>query len=298
MSRRSLRSCLPVLVAALVAAPMATAHSQVWRTVTASRQRASADSLRLRVYFGAGTFNLDAAAEPLLYNVDMRYDAGRVRPMHRYDASTGTLTIRSDSAIGHPFSLDLKRGGINFNGPGDDRNGTDLTVALARGIPLDLSLSLGACDATLDLANLSVRRLHLESGASQTTLTFGTPNPVAMSSLDLDIGAAGLTVNSLGNAHASTVNVSAGVGGAELDLAGTWSGTMNLVVRAALGGITLHIPQDVGVEARVAKTLGSLDAPDLTERDGTYYSSNWGTATRKVVIDATATLAGLEITRD
>ena len=124
MPRSSLRSWVPVLAAAIVAAPAATAHGQVWRTVTASRQRAAADSLRLRVYFGAGTFNLDAAAEPLLYNVDMRYDAGRVRPMHRYDAATGTLTIRSDSAIGHPFSLDLKRGGLNFNGPGDDRNGT------------------------------------------------------------------------------------------------------------------------------------------------------------------------------
>ena len=69
-------------------------------------------------------------------------------------------------------------------------------------------------------------------------------------------------------------------------------------VRAALGGITLHVPDDVGIEARVSKTLGSLDAPDLISRDGAYYSSNWGTAIRKVVIDATATLAGLEITRD
>lgn len=298
MSGRPRFRWLAMLAAAFVAAPTASTHAQVWRTLTASRQRASADSLRLRVYFGAGTFNLAAATEPLLYDVDMRYDAGRVRPVHGYDAATRTLTIRSDSAIGHPFSLDLKRGGLNLNGPSDDRNGTDLTVGLARGVPLDLSLALGACDATLDLANLSVRRLHLETGASQTTVTFGTPNPVAMSALDLDIGAAGLTVHSLGNAHASTVSVSAGVGGADLELGGTWTGTMHLVVRAALGGITLHIPQDVGVEARVAKTLGSLDAPDLTAREGAYYSSNWGTASRKVVIDATATLAGLEITRD
>ncbi len=287
-----------VIATALAATHAATAHAQIWRTMSASRERGSADSLHVRVYFGAGTFNLAAASEPLLYDLDLRYDAGRVRPMHKYDASAGLLTIRSDSAIGHPFTLDMKRGGLHLNAPGDDRNGTDLTVGLARGVPLDLSLSLGACDATLDLSNLAVRRLQLESGASQTTITFGTPNPVEMSSLELDIGAAGLTVNSLGNANASHVTVSTGVGGAELDLGGTWSGTMNLVVRAALGGITLHVPGDVGIEARVAKTLGGLDAPDLTSRGGAYYSSNWATATRKVVIDATATLAGIEITRD
>jgi len=287
-----------VLCAGLLAWHAPIVRGQAWRTVTASRQRASADSLRVRVYFGAGTFNLAAATTPVLYDVDMRYDAGRVRPVHNYDAATGTLTIRSDSAIGHPFSLDLKRARLNINGPGDDRNGTDLTVGLSRGVPLDLSLALGACDATLDLSTLSVRRLQLETGASQTTVTFGTPNPIAMSSLDLDIGAAGLTVNSLGNAHASTVRVSTGVGGAELDLAGTWTGTMNLVVTAALGGVTLHVPGDVGIEARISKTLGNLDAPDLTERDGVYHSANWATAARKVVIDATATLAGLDITRE
>lgn len=298
MAMRLTSRWVAAAVLTLTALDAATAHAQIWRTVTASRQRGSADSLHVRVYFGAGTFNLAAASEPVLYNLDMRFDAGRVRPVHTYDASTNLLTIRSDSAIGHPFSLDLKHGGLHFNAPGDDRSGTDLTVALARGLPLDLSLSLGACDATLDLSNLAVRRMQLESGASQTTVTFGTPNPVAMSSLELDIGAAGLTVNSLGNAHAANVSVSAGVGGADLDLAGSWSGTMTLVVRAALGGITLHVPSDVGIEARVARTLGSLDAPDLTSRNGAYYSSNWNTAARKVVIDATATLAGLEITRN
>ncbi|HKV51279.1 MAG TPA: hypothetical protein VJO52_08780 [Gemmatimonadaceae bacterium] len=294
------RKLLPLVAIAISLAVLdaPAVHSQIWRTMTASRQRGSADSLHVRVYFGAGTFNLAAATDPLLYDLDLRYDAGRVRPMHKYDASTGLLTIRSDSAIGHPFSLDMKRGGLHLKAPGDDRNGTDLAVGLARGVPLDLSLSLGACDATLDLSNLSVRRLQLESGASQTTVTFGTPNPVPMSSLEMDIGAAGLTVKSLGNAHASKVAVTTGVGGADLDLGGAWTGTMHVTVRAALGGISLHVPDDVGIEARVSKTLGSLDAPDLTSRDGAYYSANWGTATRKVVIDATATLAGLEITRD
>jgi hypothetical protein len=298
MAIRPTHRWLVAVAVALAVMDAAAAHAQTWRTMTASRQRGSADSLHVRVYFGAGTFNLAAATEPLLYDLGLRYDAGRVRPKHTYDASANLLTIGSDSAIGHPFSLDMKRGGLHLNAPGDDRNGTDLTVGLARGIPLDLSLSLGACDATLDLSNLSVRRLVLESGASQTTVTFGTPNPVPMSSLELDIGAAGLTVNSLGNANAATVNVTAGVGGAELDLRGSWTGTMHLVVRAAVGGITLHVPDDVGIQARVAKTLGSLDAPDLTSRNGAYYSSNWGTAPRKVVIDASATLAGLEITRN
>jgi hypothetical protein len=283
---------------ALIGATAVSAPAQSWRTLTAARQRGTADSLTVHVSLDAGTVQLAAATTPVLYDYQLRFDAGRVRPERRYDAATHTLRIRSDSVSDNPLSFDLRRGTMHFASDGDDDRGTNLTLRLARGVPLSLSFTLGACDATLDLSNLAVHRLRLRSGASESTLTFGTPNPITMSALDIAIGAADLTVRSLGNARADTVSVSTGVGGADLDLAGTWAGTMHVVVRAALGSVTLRVPSDAGIEARAATKLGSLDAPGLVAHDGVYHSANWTSAARKVVLDVSATLANVEIRRE
>ena len=239
-----------------------------------------------------------AASDPLLYDLKLRFDANHVRPLRRYDASSRTLTVRSDSALDREFSVDLRHGAMHMGSDGDSDHGSDLALALARGLPLDLSLALGACDATLDFSNLAVRRLHLRTGASESTVTFGTPNAVAMSTLDIGIGAASLTVHQLGNAHADSVRIATRVGSADLDLAGNWTGTMHLTVTAALASVVLHVPNDVGIESRVATTLGSVSAPSLASRNGAAYSANWNTATRKVVIAGKATLANLTLLKE
>lgn len=282
--------------AALLAAAWVPAAAQSWRTVTAARERGDADSLRVQVALGAGTVRLAAAAQPVLYDVNLRFDAAHVRPRQHYDAATHTLIVRSDSVRADPLSFSLRNHSVWHADAGDDRGGTTLGLGLAPGVPLDLDLSLGACETTLDLSHLSVQRLQLRTGASESTITFGTPNPIAMSSLDIVIGAADLTVHSLGNAHAAAVSVKTGVGGADLDLGGQWTGTMQLAVRAAVGGVTVRVPGDVGIQAHADTKLANLDAAGLTLRDGAYYSANWAAAARRVTLDIHAVLANVTIT--
>lgn len=288
---------LACAVTTLVVAATPAARGQTWRTVTAARQRGTADTLRVHVVLAAGTVQVAATTRPVLYDLSVRFNAERGRPIQRYDAATQTLVVRSDSVSYDPLSFNLRRGGWRLDGNDNEKQGTTLSLGLAPGIPLDLVFALGACRTTLDLSRLAVHRLRLRTGASESTITFGTPNPIAMTSLDIAIGAANLTVLSLGNAHADTVAVSTGVGSADLDLSGQWTGTMHLTVKAALGGVTLRVPADVGIEARATTKLGSFDAAGLTARDGAYYSANWGSAARRVTIDARATLANVQITR-
>lgn len=290
------RTAVTAIAAAFLACTGA-GHAQSWRTFTAARDRGgAADSLTVRVTFGAGTLSVRDAAAPSLYDLRLRYDANRTRPVRRYDAATHTLVVLSDSALDRPLSLNFGRRGMTV-GSADDR-GSDMSLALGRGIPIGLALDVGACDADLQLGGLTLTALSINGAASDVHIAFGTPNPDSIAEMELHTVAADLHVSTLGNAHARRVQVSATVGGVDLDLAGEWTGTMTIDVHAVLGGVTLRVPADVGVQAQTTKVLGEMDAPFLTARNGTYESDNWTTAARKLVVLGGATVGNLSIVRE
>jgi hypothetical protein len=266
--------------------------AQSWRVVTAQRERQSMDTLHVRVEYGAGTVAIGAAPGPLLYDMRMRFDANRSHPERRYDATTHTLSIGGDSTVARIFSLNRKR--IRL-GSSERRQGDSLTVGLARGVPMDLTLALGATEARIDLTELAVSRMRAEIAASDARISFGAPNPATLRELSIHSAAAGLKVSQLGNARASSVRVSTAVGDVDLDLSGAWTGEMALDVHAMMGSITVRVPRDVGVHANVSRFFGGLETPSFTERNGAFYSSNWDRAARKLVINGDVALAGLEI---
>jgi len=69
-----------------------------------------------------------------------------------------------------------------------------MDVALSAELPLRLSLDLGAVEAEVDLSGLSLRSVRYRTGASETRLRFGEPNPVACEQLVMAAGAAFLLV--------------------------------------------------------------------------------------------------------
>ena len=291
MTRRS-----PPLWALLLGAALwsSSAAAQSWRTITAARQHQAVDTLRAHVAFGGGRITLAAAPGAMLYDVRLRFDADRYRPELRYDTTGHTLRVGVDTGAAHVFALDPRRGVASGNG-GDDR-GSDLAVQLARDVPLDLHLRLGACEGRLDFASLAVAALRVETAASDLQLSFPTPNRAAMSTFELSGVATGLTLRQLGNARARRIVISGGVGGIDLDFAGAWSDTTRLDMSGALGDVTIRVPRDAGVEAHVARRLADFDAPsDFTRSDGVTRSANWPSATRRLIIHGTLTLAHLTI---
>jgi hypothetical protein len=283
-----------VVVAALFTAAIAAtpASAQSWRTLRAQHQRRSSDTLHVRVAYGAGKLAVDTAPSGMLFDVRMRYDASQFRPEQRYDSTTRTLRVGADSATMRLFSLNPRH--VRFSS-GDVARASDLVLGLPRGVPLDLDLDFGAADARLDLSGLWVDRLRLESGASETTVTFGTPNPRPMRELRVETGLAGVTLRQLGNANARSIVVGTSIGGADLDFSGAWTGDVSLDLHVVLGGTTLRVPRDVGVVLRLAKRFGGLDAEGFTERGGAYYSANYEHAARHLSVDGGATLGGVEI---
>lgn len=275
-------------VIALAACSSATDRGPAWRAASAARHRESGDSLRLRVNMTGGALQLSPADSAQLYDYSMRYDAARYNVERVYDSASHTLSVR----------LDGGRGGLHRWADSDDKNqATRLSLAVARDVPLDVALRLGAVEADLDLGGMAVDQLLVESAASATTLRFATPNPRRMRSLRFDVGAASIEATGVGNANVEHVDVDCGAGSLTLDFSGAWAADVEARLRVRLGAVTLRIPRDVGVRARVDLTLGSFDHVDFRERDGTHYSANWDNAQRRLTIDASMLVGSLEIER-
>jgi hypothetical protein len=295
MSRASLRSI--ALTAAIGALPFAgvSLPAQQWRTLEASRSPTtpdSGDTLHVRVAYGVGKLSLGAAKEGLLYDLTARYDADERRVKYSYDPATRMLTVGDDSGFAKTFALRSDHDDSERKGPSPS-----LALKLASGIPLDLSLRFSAADAALDLSGLEVSRLSVEAAASGALLTFGTPNSTRIPNAELRATAAGLEVAKLGNARVDTVRASATLGHIELDLGGNWTGRTALDLDAVLGVITIRVPGDVGVKLDASTTLGTVETPGFTARDGALYSDNWASAKRSVTIGGRAVLGRLEVRR-
>lgn len=295
MSRSSLRRI--ALAAVIGAIPLCgtALPAQEWRTLEASRSLAASgknDTLRVRLAYVVGNLAVGAAKAGLLYDLDVRYDANERRVKYSYDPSARLLTVGGDSGFASTFTLDRGHGGSDEKGPSPS-----LALKVASGVPLDLSLRFSAADAALDMSRLDVSRLSVEAAASDGRVTFGAPNPSRLANAELRATAAGLEVNQLGNARADTVRAKATIGHIELDMGGDWSGRTALDLDAVLGVITVRIPSDVGVRVDVSTTLGTIETPGFTSRDGAWYSDNWESAKRSVTIGGRAVFARLEVRR-
>lgn len=275
-----------IVLAAVVACGCASESEQAWRTASAARYRDGGDSLRLRVNLTGGSLRVSPADDAELYDYSMRYDAARYNVERQFDSASRTLALRLDGGR-RPLRA----------WTGHEREQARLSLAVARGVPLDVALRLGAVEADLDLGGLAVDQLNVESAASATALRFATPNPRRMRLLRFDVGAASIEASGVGNANVEHVDVDCGAGALSLDFSGAWAADVDARLRVRLGAVTLRVPRDVGVRARVDLTLGSFEHQDFREQDGVHYSANWEGARRRLTIDASMLVGTLEIAR-
>lgn len=269
--------CL-ALVAALVAAPPATAQS--WRTVTMSRQVTDESSLDVEVTYGVGRFRVEPADAGLLYRMEVRYDEERFEPELEYDR-------------GH---LDVGVGSVEGDVPiGRGRTGGRMELFLARDLPMDLRLRFGAVRADLDLGGLALTDLDVATGASESRIEISEPNPVKLERARMEVGAAEFTARHLGNLNAERIELDAGVGDVTLDFTGEWRRDARVEVDMGLGSLQLRFPEGLGVRLEKDSFLTSLDAGGMTKRGDAYYSPDWDDVDRRVTVEVDAALGSIEV---
>jgi hypothetical protein len=272
------------LASVAVSVVTSTATAQNWRTLDVARQLTDSAPASVQVVYVTGRIGVRATSNPLLYQMQLRYDATRAQPRHTFDVASRKLQIG------------MQKSEVRFSGRNDADAG-HLQLELSRSAPLDLSLDLGAVESDLDLTGLRISRLHVESGASDAKLRFDSLNATRMSVLEVSLGAASFRGDRLANANARDIRVDAGIGSVELDLGGQWTQDIDLRVDVTLGIVTIHVPSDVGVHVTLDKTLASFDHEGLTERDGGWVSKNWDSAPHKLRVAAETVFGKLSIDR-
>ncbi|HEX2093023.1 MAG TPA: toast rack family protein [Longimicrobiaceae bacterium] len=280
------RTALAIAVTLVVGAGTAgCAEAQRWQTISASRQQQGGEkALDVEVEYGAGRLTVAPADRPLLYQFRLRYDESQVTPLAEYDRQTGALRLGVESRDG---KRGIRAGRVREESRAD--------VHLTRDVPLDLNLKFGAGEADIDLGGLSLRRLHLATGATETRVAFRTPNRVPAEDVRLEAGAASFEVVGLGNARAQRFEFQGGVGETVLDFSGAWDRNASASVKMGIGSLTLRFPRDLGVRIVKDSFLTSFDGSGMVRRGGAYYSRNWASARNRLTIQVSAALGSIDI---
>lgn len=172
-----------------------------------------------------------------------------------------------------------------------------LDLALGVGRPVSLHLATGASEVALDLGGLWLSRLSIRMGAGSAEVAFDTPTSGDVDRLDIEAGAASVTVRGLGHASPDQITVVGGAAAYDLSFDGTPRRDIDAKVTTAGANVVIRIPEQTPARVGVVSVLAGL-----TVRDGfaTWEDSYWtqpGVDGQHplVSIDTSITLGGLEL---
>lgn len=244
--------------------------------------RDGASEARVEIRLGAGEVQLAAGEPDLLFHGRFRTNIAAWAPEVSWQ--DGLLRIEQGSAHG-------------LRDPGA-KNEWDLRFSPQ--VALDIDAEIGAARGEMDFTGLSVRRLFLETGASDLLLRFDAPNPVQMDDLFIQAGAANLRVDGVGNAGPERIQVEGGVGNLVLDLRGAWPRSARAEIETGVGAVTLLLPTDIGVRVETRGTLGNIRADEgMAQTDNVYVNSVYGQTDRVLEISLSVGMGGVQLmTRD
>jgi len=239
--------------------------------------RNGAEEMQVEIVLGAGEISMSAGDPDPLFAGSFRTNVAEWAP--EVTASESLLHIEQGHAEG-------------MAEPGA-RNEWDLRFSPE--VALDMDLEIGACQGELDLTDLALTRLSLETGASDLIIHFGAPNPARMDSLSIRAGAASLRLEGIGNASPRLMTVKGGVGNLFLDLSGSWAESARVDVEAGMGSLTILLPRDVGVRVE-GEVLGSINVGSGLSRVGdAYVNDAYGETETELVVELAVGVGDVEL---
>lgn len=214
----------------------------------------------LNLNLTVGEIDIEPGAEGDLVTGTYTYNLEELEPEVDVDGTTVTIGNRETE--------------FSFNGfPDFDSNEIESHWDLRLGnYPTDLTLNVGAGDADIDLGGLSLSRVQINMGASDTTLTFSALNTVEMSRLQFEAGAGSIRLTGLANTNAEDIIVRTGAGEVTLEFGGDLQRDLTVDVEAGVGSFTIIVPEGVNAEVTSATTgLGNIVVSDNWQVSGGNY---------------------------
>ncbi|MDO9100055.1 MAG: toast rack family protein [Caldisericota bacterium] len=148
----------------------------------------------------------------------------------------------------------------------------DWSIVFNQEIPMTMDVTVGAGDSNIDLSDLQVTTLAVQTGASDTEIK-GSPSTMR------------------------SIDVKAGVGKVVLDLTGDWKQDVAVQVRGGVGSVELIVPRSVGTVLDVQRGLGGVTATGFEKSGNTYSNSSYGTTSTTIRIDVSVGVGSVSITQ-
>lgn len=245
-----------------------------------------AKKVEVVVELAAGEFYITPADMSEVAIVEVEYDSRRVECVVDYEVrgSTGRLFLESNL---------LRKRNIDTE---DNR----WEIVLSDRYPMILEIEVGACDAEFDLGGLPLTELIVQIGAASGEIDFSEPNPERLEEIEIEAGAASLTLLNIGNANFEIFSFEGGAGSFELDFRGEYSGVSVISIEIGLGSAEIVLPEDIPVhiETGEAGWFSTVDFhnDDLDEiDDGVYESEGFDDASVRIYMEIDVSLGSIDV---
>ncbi len=154
---------------------------------------------RVRLKHGAGRMRVSSEADDQVLAAG-EFGGGIDQSLHR-DGDSVRLKLRTPSQV-YPFP-----GSVNFEG-------LNWKVSLNRTIPIRLDVDSGASDTVLDLSELKITELNVETGASSTEINL--PTDAGFTRVSIESGAASVVIR-VPEQVSARISVESGLAGINID---------------------------------------------------------------------------------
>jgi len=127
-----------------------------YSTTSESVQLQGAEEVRASIEMGAGQLSIDGGGTALM-DAKFGYSDATWEPVVYYvvDGGVGELSVKTPATMRVNLRDDMR---------------FEWDIELGEGIPLDLSVAMGAGESTIDLSGLDVRSLQVDLGAGESTI--------------------------------------------------------------------------------------------------------------------------------
>jgi len=241
------------------------------------------DSLKMTIKFGAGKLDLISGQEDI-FEGNFQYDKSILKPNIRYEilGETGILTL----------SQSIKKD-LNLSFP--HKNIWNLKLPF--GVPLQLYINTATYSGDINLTNLQIENLYLNSGASQTNIVFNQPNLIDLKNINIKTGASTIKMLGLANANFNEMNFTGGAGSYTFDFSGNLTKKSKVNINVGAAKIILKIPSNMGTKIIFRNFLASkLDVRGFIKiNDQTYISPEYGKSAAELDIEIKGGLVDVEV---
>jgi len=225
------------------------------------------ETAKLVIAMGAGELTITPNSTALVSGT-IRYNLQDWKPVVSQSGSSTTIEQENIETLN--LSTDI----IN-----------EWMLALNPAVRYNLDMKAGAYQGNLDLSGLSIERLQISDGASQSDVTFNSPNPVSMASFAYKTGASQVHLNGLSNANFREMTFECGAGDYTLDFGGPLQQDASVKITGGVSQIVIIVPEGTHTRVETSGALNNVDTVGDWSSTGQVYETEGSGSTLSIEVE-------------